>query len=149
MDNLIFVFIGLGAGACLGINRLILGKISLYQGPALAAFYNCISGAIATLMLILITGENFLTERLTDVPPFAFLGGIIGACFVTLTSWIIEKVGLTKATLFLITGQLLSGTIIDTISKGNISVIKFLGITCILLSWRIKPYNNQTEFKDV
>jgi len=82
-------------------------------------------------------------HQLLSAPPLYFIGGVIGAFFVALTSWIIPYLGIMKTTVLLISGQMLMGTAIDfyagnTDHLGSALLGLFLIIMGTLLGARAK-----------
>lgn len=67
-----------------------------------------------------------------DAPAIAWLGGVMGALFVALNSYVLSKVGATLTVILVITGQLLTGVVWDAISNG-VELTPLLGILCILM----------------
>ncbi len=108
MGSLFFlIIIAVLGGVSLGINRALLGRLGASLGPAYASVINHIGGAIFIFIILLISSNNFNTEFYTSAPTYAYIGGIIGALFVALTSWLIPKAGVVKTSILLISGQML------------------------------------------
>ena len=114
-------------------NRVFNAKLGLFVSGAGAAFWNHVVGA---LFLALIA--SFLTKRgdvvLGGIPFYLFLGGIIGASYVAINSFVMPRVGATKATVLVIAGQIVLGAIIDVAHEkiSNIT-ITLIGISLVIL----------------
>ena len=102
-------------------NRVVNAKLGLHVSGAGASFWNHFVGFLFLALIV-----PFLTEGggrdIGEIPFYLFLGGIIGACYVAISSLVIPKVGATKATILVIAGQIVLGTIIDVVN-GEISNI--------------------------
>jgi transporter family-2 protein len=134
MDN-IFILAPLAilAGVSLGINRVFLGKLGSGLGPANASVINHIGGAIFILIILLATGVIPHFNLFTTAPIYAYFGGIIGALFVALTSWLIPRAGVMKTSILLISGQMILGTILDySLGKIDNPIIAIIGLSLII-----------------
>lgn len=76
----------------------------------------------------------------SSIPLIAFTGGIIGACFVVINSYILPLLGATLTTILAICGQVLSGFIIDIIQHGIPShlLMQITGVILILLAIAVR-----------
>jgi bacterial/archaeal transporter family-2 protein len=114
-------------------NRVVNAKLGLHVTGAGASFWNHFVGFLFLTIIV-----SFLIEGgdsdIGAIPFYLFLGGIIGACYVAISSLVIPKVGATKATILVIAGQIVLGTIID-IANGKISNINttIIGISLVVL----------------
>lgn len=114
MGELIGVFmLALLGGVSLGINRSLLGRLGIGVGAAGASVINHIGGALFVFLLLLLTGGRLDRGLFHEAPGYAYVGGVIGALFVMITSWLIPRAGVMKTTVLLISGQMLFGTILD------------------------------------
>lgn len=135
MDNLfILSLIALAGGAALGINRSLLGELGSGIGPAKASVINHLGGAIFLLLILFIKQERFVLSTFIEAPRYAYIGGVIGALFVALVSWLLPKVGAMKTTILLISGEMLVSTAIDYFSGKVTSIpLTVLGLGFVLL----------------
>jgi bacterial/archaeal transporter family-2 protein len=82
--------------------------------PFLGAFISFSIGTIAVSAILLINGISLNDfKKLTTVPPFFFIGGVLGALFVGSSIFLIPKLGATAMIGAFITGQLLMSVLID------------------------------------
>lgn len=97
--------LGGAANACLG------GSL---RSAVAAATINFLVGA-ATLSLLLALGgfRAGPLERLAGVPPWALCGGVLGALYVTLSTLVIPRLGLTATTMTVVFSQLIGSLLID------------------------------------
>jgi transporter family-2 protein len=79
-----------------------------------AATINFLVGA-STLSLLLALGgfRAGPLERLAGVPPWALGGGMLGALYVTLSTLVIPRLGLTATTMTVVFSQLIGSLLID------------------------------------
>lgn len=130
---IVCVFLALINGILIGASRAINGRLSVDVGVVRASFWNHLVGFIfLTLIIILIQGVGQLTKL--TVPPFAYLGGAIGALFVLINSYVFKKLGAIKTALLVISGQMITGVLIDYKSGHALYTLgQCLGIVLILL----------------
>jgi len=134
------LFNGIMIGLCRGIN----GRLSQVKGPFRASFYNHLIGALV-LTLIIIGAVMFsvwdlqsllsATKQAGELAPWpVYLGGVIGALYVTLNSHILTRIGALKAALFVISGQMITGVIFD-ISEQSLtaSLAQLTGVALIII----------------
>lgn len=112
-ELIIPITLGLLGGISLGINRTLLGRLGAEMGPARASVVNHIAGAVFIFVVLILTGGRWDTHLFVEAPLYAYLGGIIGALFVAIVSWVIPRAGVMKATVLLISGQMILGTVLD------------------------------------
>ena len=151
MGELIFVILlALCGGISLGINRSLLGLLGQGIGASGASVVNHAGGAIFIFLVILVTnaGENLSVDLFSVAPLHAYCGGIIGALFVAIASWVIPRAGVMKATVLLVSGQMLLGTLID-LYLGRVSSITsaLVGLALILGGVFIGEYRKSLRRK--
>ena len=116
---LLAVFIGgvaIAAQAPLNANLArILG------GPLPAAAVSFGVGFVLLLALSLLTGTaNY--ARLTAAPPVLWLGGLLGAWYVTSVIWGIPTLGALSAIAVLILGQMVGALVLDSVGAFGLAV---------------------------
>lgn len=135
-ELLVVVLWALAGGVSLGINRSLLGMLGQSIGPAGASVVNHIGGAIFIFIVILLTSgvSGLNSEVIFNAPLFAYCGGIIGALFVAIASWVIPRAGVMKATVLLVSGQMIMGTVIDLILGRVHSIPSALGGLSLIIA---------------
>jgi transporter family-2 protein len=121
-------------GFLIGANRVLNARLGLSVGPIRACVWNHVVG-FAFLLPVVGLGAGFAAARgLGRAPPLAFLGGAIGALLVVLSNWTLPRLGATRATILVISGQMLAGTLVDGFA-GKITSLpaQALGVLMILL----------------
>jgi len=102
-------------GVFVSLSRQINGRLSLSNSPLIASFWNHIVGFIVLTILGLLLG-GLLPPGASDAPWYAFIGGPIGVIFIASGSWLIPRIGAVNTALLVISGQMVSGVILDLFS---------------------------------
>jgi len=105
------------------ILAIFAGFSNAFQAPVNAALgkfvgvveSSCISfsvGALALLVVSLVAGKgSFL--KIAGAPPHLWIGGFLGAFFVTVALFVVPKIGAAVMIASVITGQMAAALIID------------------------------------
>lgn len=107
---MIYIVLALLNGVLIAIARALNGRLAAQKDALYASWINHLVGFAALSLLLILSGRP---EGLTDVPPWLLLGGVIGALYVSLNSYIVPKLGVTVATLLVIAGQMVMSVILD------------------------------------
>jgi bacterial/archaeal transporter family-2 protein len=114
--NLLIALIGAGSGGIL----LAIGtaanahlRKTLHSAIAAAAINFMVGFTTLALFILLRVLPIPSFDRLLTVPWWAFLGGFLGATFVTLTTLVVPKLGLTTTTLTVVCSQMIFSQVID------------------------------------
>ncbi|UVO07717.1 DMT family transporter [Pectobacterium polonicum] len=132
---LFFVMIALSNGLCIILSRAINGRLALVRNAFYASLINHVIGFIFLSVITLFASSTFAID-VTNIPLIAFLGGVIGAFFVVINSYVLPLLGVTFTTVLAISGQVISSVVTDIIQHGlpkNIH-LQLLGITLILVA---------------
>ncbi|MNH13523.1 hypothetical protein D3C79_730960 [compost metagenome] len=130
---LTLVLLALFNGVCISISRAVNGRLALSRGAFHASLCNHIVGFLF-LSLLLAVGGGFNGLSLGHAPWGAYLGGVIGALFVALNSYVLPRLGTLRAALLIISGQMLAGVVIDSLrDSGGSTGTRLLGVGLILL----------------
>ena len=127
--------------------RVVNAKLGLHVSGAGASFWNHFVGFLFLALIVpLLTGGAAID--MAGIPFYLFLGGIIGAGYVAINNLVIPRVGVTKATVLVIAGQIVLGTIIDVanerISNLNITII---GISLVVLGMWVGNHKKVDDSK--
>lgn len=126
----IVIFLALLNGCCISFCRILNGRLSQDTSAFTASLWNHTVGFIFLSLLVYFTA-SVPVETVTDAPLTAWLGGVIGALFVALNSYVLSKVGATLTALLVIGGQLVTGVIWEAISHGA-NLTQLAGVLFIL-----------------
>lgn len=107
------------------INSHLAKKIGVFQGT----FINYAMGLLFSAIILLLTGSLFdiTFETLTNIPLWAFFGGIIGVAVVSISNVIVPKIPVIYTTLLVFVGQLIAGILLDYFYGSSISKGKLIG----------------------
>ena len=110
-------------GALMPIQAGINAEFTRFlRHPYLVPIVSLIVGTIGLSFLLFIQGITMTDVRkLSEAPPYLFLGGILSAIFVTAAMYFIPKMGATTMIASYVTGQLLMSVVIDHYGLMNLT----------------------------
>lgn len=114
-NNYLFIFLAILAGMAMPTQATVNSKLAeSVQSPILAAFISFAVGTIALFIYILLTGVplNNLASS-TGAPLIAWIGGFLGAFFVSVMATVVPRIGVALAFSLAIGGQMLVTLLID------------------------------------
>lgn len=109
------------------------------EHPYGAAFINFLGGLLVFLIAILITSLNtFPYKKLTQLPWYLYMGGVIGSLFIFGALFSLPRVGATTFFGLIVIGQLLMTVFVDHYGLFGIPVYKIdgfrmLGIALLIM----------------
>lgn len=106
------VLIALAGGAAVGMSRSINGRLTMDRGAFTASAWNHWIGFLLLTVYILVFHRVGL-PLIRDVPLFYLSGGIVGALFVVVSSYVFPRIGAARSGLLIISGQMITGLVID------------------------------------
>ena len=149
MANLLPMIIALLGGAALGMNRAFLGRLGATLGAPAASVINHIGGAIFIFIILIASGRSLDLDQMISAPSYAYVGGLVGALFVALVSWLIPKAGVMRTTILIISGQILLSTLIDFFNDKIRSILlATIGLALILSGVIIGEYRKMKSNKN-
>ena len=113
---ILWISMAFAGGVFVALSRQINGRLSLSNSPLIASFCNHIVGFVVLTLLGLAIG-GLLPEGAADAPWYAFIGGPIGVVFIASGSWLIPRIGAVNTALLVISGQMVSGVVLDLFSN--------------------------------
>jgi bacterial/archaeal transporter family-2 protein len=116
MSNIYFyILLALVAGAMMPTQAATNNKMAgVVDSPILAAFISFVVGTVALFVYMLISGSplgNLWSLR--DAPAIAWIGGLLGAFFVTAAVMLVPRLGVAMTFSLIIAGQMIVTLIID------------------------------------
>ena len=116
MSNIYFyILLALAAGAMMPTQAATNNKMALVvDSPILSAFISFFIGTIALFIYVLITGVplgNLANAK--EAPAIAWIGGLLGAFFVTAAVILVPRLGIAMTFSLIIAGQMIVTLIID------------------------------------
>ncbi len=102
-------------------------------GPFRASFWNHLVGfGFLTIVLLLMGSLRY--ELPSEAPIYSYLGGFLGVLFVAVNSYVLPRIGTTQTVLLVISGQMISGVLMEYQPGDAISTVsQFFGVAMILL----------------
>lgn len=86
----------------------------MLEHPIQAAFISFVGGLLTICFVLLVIRPPLpLKSSLADIPWWTYIGGLLGATFVTAIILLVPKIGLTRVLVAAIAGQLIMGVLID------------------------------------
>jgi transporter family-2 protein len=129
---IVFIFLALLNGCCISFCRIINGRFAQGSSAFNASLWNHSIGFIFLSVIVYFT-SLVAAPTIMDAPLSLWSGGIIGAFFVALNSYVLSRIGATLTATLVIAGQLLTGVTLDAFNNG-MELTQFFGILCILTS---------------
>lgn len=112
IEMIIILAIGLIGGIAVGTQTPIASAMSLRVGAAASTVIVHLGGLVASLLLLLGSGEVRIAEW-RDLPWYMLACGAFGVVLFLSISYTIPKIGATAAITLVVLGQLLAGMVID------------------------------------
>ena len=105
---------------------------------------SCISftvGALSLLVVSLVVGQGSIL-RIGDAPPNLWVGGILGAFFVTTALFVVPKIGAAVMIASVITGLMTAALIIDHVGllgipKNPVDLYRIGGLACLAVGIKL------------
>jgi transporter family-2 protein len=108
----LIILIGLAGGVAAGLQTPLVSLISQRQGILESAFIVHLSGAVISLIPLLLLGGGNLAQWRT-LPWYALGTGVFGLTVIASISYLIPRVGIAAAITAIVAGQLLIGALLD------------------------------------
>ncbi len=112
IEMIIILAIGLIGGIAVGTQAPIASAMSMRIGAAAGTVVVHLGGLVASLILLLGSGEVRIAEW-RDLPWYMLACGAFGVVLFLSISYTIPKIGATAAITLVVLGQLLAGLVID------------------------------------
>jgi bacterial/archaeal transporter family-2 protein len=116
MSNVYFLLlVALIAGAVLPVQTAVNNKMAVAVGsPVLGALVSFAVGTLSILIYSLVSGESLASlSSSKDAPSVAWIGGLLGAFFVTATIILLPRIGVAMTISLIIAGQMITAIVMD------------------------------------
>ena len=114
-NNYFFIVLALLAGMAIPTQATVNSKLAGYvSSPISAAFISFAVGTVVLFVYMILTGvplSNLASAK--DAPLVAWIGGFLGAFFVSVMATVVPKIGVALAFSLAIGGQMLVTLLID------------------------------------
>lgn len=141
----LYILLSILSGVIIVVSRILNTKLSHEIGLIESSYFNYLTGAVTSIILFLIIGEQFNINSLKHVPFYGYLGGILGVIIVILNSVVSAKISAFYVTLLVFIGQLFTGIAIDTIISGVLPLSKIAGGIIVVIGLL---YNLMIDYRD-
>lgn len=137
-NNYLYLLLAILAGAMMPTQAATNNKMAtVVDSPILAAFISFFIGTVALFVYVIASGTpigNLASVK--DAPPIAWIGGLLGAFFVTMTVLLAPRLGVAMTFSLIIAGQMLVTLVIDHFGLLGVDVrpvswIRLAGIVLI------------------
>jgi len=139
MKTFLYILMVIGVGALTPIQATFNARIgSLLNNPFFGTAINFFVGLAAMLVLLAALRPELPSFRqVADVPPYLFLGGVIGTMLVTSLIITVPKIGAATAIMGMVVGQMLTSILIDQngwlgVPVNTVSVSRISGALLLL-----------------
>ena len=138
-QNWIFLLLAIGAGIVVPMQAIVNNNLTRFvEHPLIAVFISFIIGTLAILAYIFAAGIPLSNSvvPLKNAPLIAWMGGILGAFYITSVVFLIPRLGVALTFSLIIAGQMLITVVIDHfgllgVPVHNINWQRFFGIVLI------------------
>ncbi len=112
--SILFPLLAIAAGTMTAFQPLVNAKLNgQVSSPLWASFISFGTGAVILFVLAYITSGKFLSIETEDLKWWMFLGGVLGAFFVTTALFIVPHLGVATMIALFVAGQLISSALLE------------------------------------
>ena len=138
VQSIVAIVLTLLTGPTCNISRATNAALADKTSLANSTAWNYATGFLVSLIVVLIVGwirkePLFTGNYVFDKRLWIYLGGALGAITIFLTNMMFSKIDTLYATLFLFTGQVFTGIVIDIITKGSFDLFLTIGALLSLI----------------
>lgn len=117
-QRLIYQIIGIVLGMCMAVQSAINGYLGKEIGsPVRASVYSFLIGTILLIIVLLIKRTSLKpiasAVKATKTYPWIWVGGLLGACYILFSAWLVPIIGTGATIVFALFGQLLFSSLIQ------------------------------------
>jgi transporter family-2 protein len=114
MEKIIWIVMAFIAGSFLPIQSGMNNKLAKAGGsPVHASMISFAIGLLALVIYIILTSQNVSWRGIKDAPTYAWIGGILGAFYVTIIVLAFPKIGPGLTFGLVVSGQLLISMLME------------------------------------
>lgn len=126
---LIYLILAILGGVSIVVARTINSKLATHIGIFEGTLFNYITGLLTSIIVFLISGNLSSIKDIgnSNIPLWAYVGGLIGIIVVTLSSFVATKISVFYLTIIMFIGQIFTGVLVDYFREGTLSLSKILG----------------------
>lgn len=114
MDKIFWIVMAVIAGAFLPMQGSMNSKLAKAgENPVYASMISFTIGVLALVVYILLTSQNVSWKGLKDAPSYSWLGGVLGAFYVTVIVFAFPKIGPGLTFGLVVAGQLITSMVME------------------------------------
>lgn len=114
MDKIFWIVMVVIAGAFLPMQGSMNSKLAKAgENPVYASMISFTIGVLALVTYILLTSQNVSWKGLKDAPSYSWLGGVLGAFYVTVIIFAFPKIGPGLTFGLVVAGQLITSMVME------------------------------------
>lgn len=138
MNKFGWIILSLLAGSFLPIQAGLNAKMGkALESPVYASLISFVVGSAALILYILFTGQSVSWAGLKSAPPQAWLGGILGAFYVTVIILAFPKLGPALTFGLIVLGQMVISLVLDHFQilvpqQHSINIWRIAGVALIV-----------------
>jgi transporter family-2 protein len=141
MDKLGLIILTIFAGMSNGFQAPVNAALGKFVGSVESSCISFTVGALSLLVISLVVGQGSIL-RIGDAPPNLWIGGLLGAFFVTTALFVVPKIGAAVMIASVITGQMTAAIIIDQVGllgipKNPIDLYRIGGLACLAVGIKL------------
>ena len=139
MSRGLALLLGVGAGALVGMQAPVNARLGRAVGGLQAASMSFLIGTVALLLVVAFAHGGFgAYAKAGGLPWWAFIGGLLGAVYVTVAILTVRTLGASGLTAVVITGQLAISVAIDRfglfgIARQPIGLQRIVGLVLLVV----------------
>jgi len=126
-----FILLAILAGSMLPLQGVVNSQLGrALDNVILATLISFITGALTLLPIFLLRNDSSAgsgLQYLPQVSPVLYIGGILGAFYVTLVAILVPKIGVANTMIAIIFGQILLSLVLDHFGALGIEIRAFNG----------------------
>jgi transporter family-2 protein len=141
MGKLGLIFLAIFAGMSNGFQAPVNAALGRFVGVVESSCISFTVGALSLLVVSLVAGKGSIL-KVVDAPPNLWLGGLLGAFFVTVALFVVPKIGAAVMIASVLTGQMMAALIIDQtgwlgIPKNPVDLYRIGGLACLAVGIKL------------
>jgi bacterial/archaeal transporter family-2 protein len=128
-----------GAGILVGMQAPVNSRLGRNLGSVQAATFSFLVGSLALVLVAIVFygGLGSFTEA-AKAPAWAWIGGLLGAVYVTVAILTVRTLGVSGLTALVIAGQLAAAVVIDRfgllgIARQPIAATRIVGLVLLVI----------------
>lgn len=143
------IFLAIISGVFVIMSMITNANLAKRVGVFQSALVNYTTGLIGITVLMLFFGDmsDLNPGYMTQIPIWAFGGGLVGAMIVASSNVVIPKIPALYTTLLFFIGQIAAGLTIDFFQFGTVEAMKLIGGLLVLIGMAYNIYVDQQDEK--